>query len=240
MRLDKFLAHTGFGSRKEVKQLLSNGWVSVNDKVVKKVISIDEQNDIVKVGEEVVQYEAFSYLLLNKPEGIISATEDNYHETVIDWIGPELSHLNLFPVGRLDIDTTGLLLLTNNGQLSHQLLSPKRHVAKRYYAEIDGVVTEEMVVKFEKGLHLGDFTTLPAKLEILHVNPDTYQSRIEVEIQEGKFHQVKRMFEKVGCTVVRLHRLSMGPLVLPEDLAVGEFRPLNDEERKSLAPYGLK
>ncbi|MBS4462331.1 rRNA pseudouridine synthase [Aerococcaceae bacterium zg-B36] len=240
MRLDKFLAHTGFGSRKEVKQLLSKGWITVNDSVVKKVISINEQTDVVKVDGEIIHYEAFSYLLLNKPEGIISATEDDYHETVIDWIGPEFAHLKLFPVGRLDIDTTGLLLLTNNGQLSHQLLSPKRHVSKRYYAEIDGIVTEEMVVKFAKGLNLGDFTTLPAKLEVLYVNPQTNQSRIEVEIQEGKFHQVKRMFEKVGCTVVRLHRLSMGPLILPEDLAVGEFRQLNEQERQSLEPYGLQ
>lgn len=241
MRIDKLLSHSGYGTRKDVKKLIASGAVTVNDQIVKKTGQIIKlESDQVKVWDDRVVYQEFTYLLLNKPEGVISATEDNYHETVIDWIGPEYYHLQLFPVGRLDIDTTGLLLLTNNGQLAHKLLSPKRHVTKRYYALINGIVNEKMVEKFAKGLNLGDFTTLPAKLEILFVNEETNQSRIEVEIQEGKFHQVKRMFEAVGCEVKTLHRLSMGPLELPDDLAIGEFRELSEEEKELLIPFGIE
>ena len=241
MRLDKLLAHTGYGTRKEVKQIITNGWVDINGQTVKKVgFQVDIENDVVTVDGQVVQYQKYHYYIMNKPEGIISATEDHYHETVIDWLGPDYAHLDLFPVGRLDIDTTGLLLLTNNGQLAHQLLSPKREVPKRYFAVVNGIVEEKDIDKFAKGLDLGDFVTQPSQLTILNVDEAKNQSRIEVVIHEGKFHQVKRMCEKINCEVIQLQRLSMGPLILPDDLPIGEFRPLNEDERILLEDFGIE
>ncbi|MGY3815760.1 pseudouridine synthase [Globicatella sulfidifaciens] len=241
MRLDKLLAHTGYGTRKEVKQIITNGWVDINGQTVKKVgFQVDIENDVVTVDGQVVQYQKYHYYIMNKPEGIISATEDHYHETVIDWLGPDYAHLDLFPVGRLDIDTTGLLLLTNNGQLAHQLLSPKREVPKRYFAVVNGIVEEKDIDKFAKGLDLGDFVTQPSQLTILNVDEAKNQSRIEVVIHEGKFHQVKRMCEKINCEVIQLQRLSMGPLILPDDLPIGEFRPLNEDEWTLLEDFGIE
>lgn len=241
MRLDKLLAHTGYGTRKEVKQIITNGWVDINGQTVKKVgFQVDIENDVVTVDGQVVQYQKYHYYIMNKPEGIISATEDHYHETVIDWLGPDYAHLDLFPVGRLDIDTTGLLLLTNNGQLAHQLLSPKREVPKRYFAVVNGIVEEKDIDKFAKGLDLGDFVTQPSQLTILNVDEAKNQSRIEVVIHEGKFHQVKRMCEKINCEVIQLQRLSMGPLSLPDDLPIGEYRPLNEEEWTLLEDFGIE
>ncbi|WPC08025.1 pseudouridine synthase [Globicatella sp. PHS-GS-PNBC-21-1553] len=241
MRLDKLLAHTGYGTRKEVKQIITNGWVDINGQTVKKVgFQVDIENDVVTVDGQVVQYQKYHYYIMNKPEGIISATEDHYHETVIDWLGPDYAHLDLFPVGRLDIDTTGLLLLTNNGQLAHQLLSPKREVPKRYFAVVNGIVEEKDIDKFAKGLDLGDFVTQPSQLMILNVDEAKNQSRIEVVIHEGKFHQVKRMCEKINCEVIQLQRLSMGPLILPDDLPIGEFRPLNEDEWTLLEDFGIE
>ena len=240
MRLDKLLAHTGYGTRKEVKQIITNGWVDINGQTVKKVgFQVDIKNDVVTVDGQEVQYQKYHYYIMNKPEGIISATEDHYHETVIDWLGPDYAHLDLFPVGRLDIDTTGLLLLTNNGQLAHQLLSPKREIPKRYFAVVNGIVDEKDIDKFAKGLDLGDFVTQPSQLTILNVDEAKNQSRIEVVIHEGKFHQVKRMCEKINCEVIQLQRLSMGPLMLPDDLPIGEFRPLNEDERILLEDFGM-
>lgn len=241
MRLDKLLAHTGYGTRKEVKQIITNGWVDINGQTVKKVgFQVDIENDVVTVDGQVVQYQKYHYYIMNKPEGIISATEDHYHETVIDWLGPDYAHLDLFPVGRLDIDTAGLLLLTNNGQLAHQLLSPKREVPKRYFAVVNGIVEEKDIDKFAKGLDLGDFVTQPSQLTILNVDEAKNQSRIEVVIHEGKFHQVKRMCEKINCEVIQLQRLSMGPLILPDDLPIGEFRPLNEDEWTLLEDFGIE
>lgn len=241
MRLDKLLAHTGYGTRKEVKQIITNGWVDINGQTVKKVgFQVDIKNDVVTVDGQVVQYQKYHYYIMNKPEGIISATEDHYHETVIDWLGPDYAHLDLFPVGRLDIDTTGLLLLTNNGQLAHQLLSPKREVPKRYFAVVNGIVEEKDIDKFAKGLDLGDFVTQPSQLTILNVDEAKNQSRIEVVIHEGKFHQVKRMCEKINCEVIQLQRLSIGPLILPDDLPIGEFRPLNEDEWTLLEDFGIE
>lgn len=239
MRLDKLLVVTGFGSRKEVKSLLKSGQVTVNSIICKKAdAKIDETIDEVAVAGQVIRYQKYHYYLLNKPQGIISATQDNYHQTVIDWLGDEYRHLELFPVGRLDIDTTGLLLLTNNGQLAHQLLSPKKKVAKRYQATIAGIVTEADIQQFAEGLDLGDFVTQPAELKILQTDVQRHMSNIEVTIMEGKFHQVKRMFQKVGKTVMELHRLSMGSLILEESLAVGGWRELTEEELQLLSEFG--
>lgn len=241
MRLDKLLAHTGYGTRKEVKQLISSGVVRINDTICKKIGQpVKIETDVVTVMDQTVFYQKYYYYILNKPAGIISATEDNYHETVVDWLGPDYSHMELFPVGRLDIDTTGLLLLSNNGKLAHQLLSPKKEVSKRYEAEIEGIVTEEDIQAFATGLDLGDFIAQPAQLQIHSTNIETNHSLIEVEIWEGKFHQVKRMFEQVDKLVLTLKRRSMGPLVLEDELEEGTWRELTAEEQTALIPFGYE
>lgn len=233
MRLDKFLSNMGFGSRKEVKQLLKSGAVSVNGESVKdSATHVQEGTDTVTVLGEIIEYVKYIYLMMNKPQGVISATEDNRDRTVIDLLNPVHRHFEPFPVGRLDKDTEGLLLLTNDGKLSHNLLSPKKHVPKTYYAKIEGMVTEEDVEKFRAGVILDDgYETKPSELTILKSGP---QSEIELTITEGKFHQVKRMFEAVDKRVVYLKRLSMGNLKLDADLPLGEYRELTYEEIEEL------
>lgn len=233
MRLDKLLANMGYGSRKEVKQLLKQKAVTVDGDYVKDAaLHIDPEKQIVSVFGERVVYTEFVYFIMNKPPGVISATEDLRDETVIDLLEPLHQHFQPFPVGRLDKDTEGLLLLTNDGQLAHNLLSPKKHVPKVYYAQIEGVVTEEDAEKFANGVELDDgYVTKPGKLVILK---SAQQSEIELTIQEGKFHQVKRMFEAVGKRVTYLKRISMGSLKLDENLALGEYRELTAEELNGL------
>lgn len=233
MRLDKFLSNMGYGSRKEVKILLKTKAVEVNGEVVRDPkVHVDEHADIVLVGGEAVVYTEFIYLLMNKPQDVISATEDKYDQTVIDLLAEQEQHFEPFPVGRLDKDTEGFLLLTNDGKLAHELLSPKKHVDKTYYAIIDGRVTEEDAEAFKKGVVLDDgYVTKSASLNIIESGT---VSKIELTITEGKFHQVKRMFESVGKQVVYLKRLSMGPLSLDPDLELGEYRHLTEEEVTSL------
>ena len=233
MRLDKLLANMGFGSRKEVKQLLKQKSVTVDGEVVKDAsihVNPDVQ-DVSVFGERVV-YTEFIYLMMNKPPGVISATEDHVDQTVIDLLDPLAQHFKPFPVGRLDKDTEGLLLITNDGQLAHNLLSPKKHVPKTYYAEIDGEVTESDIEAFRQGVDLEDgYVTKPGELVILSSGP---KSEIELTIQEGKFHQVKRMFESVDKKVTYLKRLSMGSLQLDESLNLGDYRELTEEELNGL------
>ncbi|WP_342544690.1 pseudouridine synthase [Lysinibacillus sp. FSL K6-4013] len=233
MRLDKLLANMGYGSRKEVKQLLKQKAVSVDGAYVKDAaLHVDPEQQIVSVFGERVVYTEFVYFMMNKPPGVISATEDLRDETVIDLLEPLHQHFQPFPVGRLDKDTEGLLLLTNDGQLAHNLLSPKKHVPKVYYAQIEGVVTEGDAEKFANGVELDDgYVTKPGKLVILK---SAQLSEIELTIQEGKFHQVKRMFEAVGKRVTYLKRISMGSLTLDENLALGEYRELTTEELNGL------
>lgn len=239
MRIDKMLANLGYGSRKDVKKLLKDGAVVVNDQVIKDSKQhVDPNNDIVTLNGEVIEYKEFVYLMMNKPPGVISATEDNHDETVIDLLEYEDQVFQPFPVGRLDKDTEGLLLITNDGQLSHRLLSPKKHVPKTYFAVIEGIVTEEDGEAFQKGVTLDDgYLTKPAELTILKSG---ITSDIELTITEGKFHQVKRMFEAVGKRVMYLKRLSMGPLKLDETLELGEYRELTDEELENLISYEVK
>jgi 16S rRNA pseudouridine516 synthase len=236
MRLDKLLANMGYGSRKEVKQLLKQKAVRVDDVVVKdSSMHVDPAKQNVSVFGERVEYVEFIYLMMNKPPGVISATEDKHDQTVIDLLEPMEQHFEPFPVGRLDKDTEGLLLITNDGQLAHNLLSPKKHVPKWYYAKIDGEVTEADIEAFKQGVTLDDgYHTKPGELKILASGE---QSEIELMIQEGKFHQVKRMFEAVGKKVTYLKRLSMGSLVLDETLALGEYRELTEEELAALQNY---
>lgn len=241
MRLDKLLAHTGFGTRKEVKKIVRDGYVQVNDEVIRNsATKVDPDVDDVRISGERIYYEEFVYFMLNKPAGVISATEDYVHDTVIDLLEPADSVQEPHPVGRLDIDTEGLLLLTNDGQLTHQLTSPRRGVDKEYYAFVSGIVTEEDVKKFEEGLLLEDdvedFTTLPAELEILEVDEEANTSEVHVIIREGKFHQVKRMFQAVDKKVLYLKRIRMGGLKLDETLELGSYRRLTDEELAILKP----
>ena len=233
MRLDKYLCETGFGTRSQVKDLLKKGQVMVNGEVVKKPeLKINETTDQILCQGKKASYQKNIYLMLHKPAGVVSATEDNREKTVLDLVRPEDRKNGLFPVGRLDKDTEGLMLLTDDGELAHRLLSPKKHVDKTYYAKIDGQVTEEHVKQFREGLDIGDEKkTLPAVLTILLSGP---VSEIEVTIHEGRFHQIKRMFEAVGCKVTYLKRLSMGSLVLDETLPPEEYRPLTEAELEDL------
>ncbi|MCA5012013.1 MULTISPECIES: pseudouridine synthase [unclassified Enterococcus] len=236
MRLDKFLAEAGVGSRKEVKLLLKKNLVTVNEQPVKDgKLHIDEYQDIVLFAGERVSYQKFYYYLLHKPQGVVSATEDARDQTVIDLLKEEDYRTDLFPVGRLDKDTEGLLLLTNDGQLAHRLLSPKKHVDKEYFAEIEGLVTEEDVQIFASGFALTNGEQVKqSKLLIDEINEANQTSKIRLVIQEGKFHQVKRMFEAVDKRVVYLKRLRMGSLVLDEHLPLGAYRPLTETELQEL------
>ena len=235
IRLDKYLADMGCGTRQEVKKFIRSGQVSVDGIVVKKPETKVEQTvQEVFLNGEKVGYESFEYYMLNKPAGVISATEDQSCQTVVDLI-KDKKRKDLFPVGRLDKDTEGLLLITNDGALAHRLLSPKKHVDKCYFARICGKVTEEDVRSFEKGVNIGSKEqpeiTMPGKLEII-TSDDI--SKIRLTIQEGKFHQVKRMFQAVGKEVIYLKRLRMGTLILDENLGIGEYRPLTKEELEKL------
>jgi 16S rRNA pseudouridine516 synthase len=236
MRIDKLLANVGYGSRKEVKKLLKTGAVMVNEVVLKDAKAhVDPDEDQVAVNGNHVEYREFIYLMMNKPQAILSATEDNYQETVIDILEPEDAVFEPFPVGRLDKDTEGLLLLTNDGKLAHQLLSPKKHVPKTYFAVIDGAVTDDDIIAFRSGVTLDDgYVTKPGDLVVLKSG---IRSDIELTITEGKFHQVKRMFEAVGKRVVYLKRMSMGSLLLDEALELGQYRELTEEEVESLRSY---
>ncbi|GEK33876.1 pseudouridine synthase [Kurthia sibirica] len=235
MRLDKLLSNMGFGSRKEVKVLLKGKAVTVDGEVVRDVAKhVDPELQVVNVYGERVHYQEFIYLMMNKPQGVISATEDKYDQTVIDLLDPFHAHFEPFPVGRLDKDTEGFLLITNDGQLTYNLLSPKKHVPKVYYAKIEGVVTEADIAVFSQGVTLEDgYHTKPGKLKIL-VSGE--QSEIELEISEGKFHQVKRMFEAVDKKVVFLKRLSMGALELDPTIELGHYRELTSAELALLKP----
>lgn len=217
MRLDKMLADCGGGSRKDVKALVKGGAVTVNGLAVTKYdIHINPETDEVKVNGTKVEYKEFIYLMLNKPAGVVSATEDFKYKTVIDLVPEEWKHFDLFPVGRLDIDTEGLLILTNDGAYAHNMLSPKKHVYKTYRAILDADITEEDVAVFKEGVTIeGGYTCKSADLK-----PDGKRCAL-VRICEGKFHQVKLMFKAVGKTVEHLERISFGEFDLPADLDRG-------------------
>ena len=235
MRLDKFLVACAVGSRTEVKNLLKAGRVTVNGKKEKSAkLQIDEETDEICFDGQKLDYEEFVYYMMNKPQGVISATEDPKHKTVLDLMDDYARAKEVFPVGRLDIDTHGLLLLTNDGKLAHALLSPKRHVDKTYLARINGVMTDADVETFAQGVPLKDFTCQPAKLELVSIDREKDQSLVRVTIAEGKFHQVKRMVAYCGKEVVDLQRLTMGTLTLDEDLKRGEWRRLTKEELEGL------
>ena len=215
--------------------MLKAGRVTVNGKKEKSAkLQINEEKDEIRFDGQVLEYEEFVYYMMNKPQGVISATEDSKHRTVLDLLDDVARSKEVFPVGRLDIDTHGLLLLTNDGQLAHALLSPKRHVDKTYLAQVEGIMTQEDVETFAEGIPLKDFTCQPARLELVSVDPEKNQSLVRVTIAEGKFHQVKRMVAYCGKEVVDLQRLTMGALILDEKLKRGEWRRLTKEELEEL------
>ena len=234
MRLDKYLSDMGAGTRSELKKEIRKSGVTVDGVIVKDPgFSVCSSSHVVFRGS-VVAYEEFVYYMLNKPAGIISASEDELEPTVVDLIS-EPKRRDLFPVGRLDRDTEGLLLITNDGALSHRLLSPKHHVDKVYYARVSGILSDSDVELFRDGLVLTDgLECLPADLKVLSVSEEEYISEAEITVREGKFHQVKRIFGSVGAEVIYLKRLSMGPLTLDPGLAPGEYRRLTPEELVSL------
>ena len=228
MRLDKFLKENGICSRSEAKKILKEGLVFVNGEIVKAGDhKIDENKDEITCNGNVLKYEKFVYIMLNKPAGYLSATEDYNQKTVLDLI-PEYKYKHLFPFGRLDKDSVGLLILSNDGVLAHDLLSPKKHVDKKYYLKIQGKLTIEDVEKFKNGITLEDgYVCKSAKLEIL-ISDEI--SECYASISEGKFHQLKRMFKSVGKEVIYLKRISFGTINLDENLKEGEYRLLTELE----------
>jgi 16S rRNA pseudouridine516 synthase len=229
MRLDKFLKDQGCAARSELKELIRKGSVKVNDIVVKDPgTHVTPEEDRISLNGEPVAYRQFVYYMLNKPKGIITATEDTRMETVIDLLPDDIRRRDVFPVGRLDRDTEGLLLITNNGAFAHDLLSPKKHVVKLYEAGLDSFPGDRAIKAFREGVVLGDgYNSLPAELRFLS---KTEPVIAQVEIYEGKFHQVKRMFKAVGAEVISLKRLKMGEVWLDENLRSGEFRELTRQE----------
>lgn len=229
MRLDKFLANSGIGSRKEVKELIKQGLVFVNDERIKNSDkNINEIKDVIKIRDKCIEYRKYVYIMLNKPQNVISATEDNKHKTVIDLIKGYDTY-NIFPVGRLDIDTEGLLLLTNDGKLSHNLLSPKKHVEKEYFVKLKENINDIDINKVENNIELEDgYICKKAKIKRLSKN------ELNISITEGKFHQVKRMFKAVGNEVIFLKRVRMANILLDKNLKSGEYRELTENELKGL------
>ena len=227
MRLDKFLANSGIGSRSEVKRIIKDKRIKVNGEVIKSdSFNVNEAKDKVLFDDLEVKYKEFYYILLNKPQGYVSASIDNVYPPVTDLI-PEYAFAKLNPVGRLDVDTTGALLLTNDGDLAHKLISPKYHVDKIYEVEVDKKLDSNLVEIFKKGIELNGEMTLPAELIIKN------DRNAELTLHQGKFHQVKRMFKKFGYEVLKLNRKGFAFLTV-DDLEVGEYRELTLEEEKKL------
>lgn len=228
MRIDKYLANMNVGSRREVHQLIKNGIVTVNAKPVKTAKQQVNETDEVLVNGKKINYQKYHYFVLNKPKGVLSATEDFKQKTVISLLDKKDQYKGITPVGRLDKDTTGLLLLTNDGQLNHELLAPNKHVDKVYQAEIAGIPDEKTVKTFANGMTLADGTKLkPAELKILSTDLSAEKAKIEIKISEGKYHQIKRMFAACGMKVVELERIAMGKLTLPANLKQGQYRELS-------------
>lgn len=236
IRLDKYLADCGIGTRSEIKKLIAAGAVYVEglNKPSPKD-KVDENSAVVYLNGKQIKYRKFIYLMLNKPQGYVSAVRDNHYPTVLELVPETYKYFEVFPMGRLDIDTVGLLILTNNGEMAHRLLSPARHIPKKYIATVDGKITDDDIILFEKGMDLGDFFTKPATLKPISISDG--ESVAEVTIVEGKFHQIKRMFEKTGKTVTSLKRVQMNKLMLDDDLEEGEVRELSDDEISMLSQY---
>ena len=228
MRLDKLLSHAGFGTRKEVKELLKQQRVSVNGSVfVKDKTQVNEVMDEICIDGEALMFAKEQFIMINKPVDVITATQDDVHQTIMDCIEVFVGN-DMFPVGRLAIDTEGLVLICNDGKLAHRLLSPKHHVDKMYEVELDHPLSTEDIMQLKKGIDLSDFITQPAGVEVLD------ECHIHLTIQEGKFHQIKRMMHALDNEVLHLKRLRFGPLCLDKALAPGEWRYLTKTEIEAL------
>ncbi|MBX4271477.1 16S rRNA pseudouridine(516) synthase [Clostridium estertheticum] len=229
-RIDKILSNLGHGTRKEVKALLKKKKVEVDGVIATdSAMKVDPEKAVIKVSGDEINYRKYIYLVMNKPSGVVSATVDRNDETVIDLIDEQYRAFKPFPIGRLDKDTVGLLLITNDGELNHKLIAPKNHVDKVYYAEINKFIDASDINTFKKGVVIDDgYKCMPAELKVLTANENG--SEVMVTIQEGKFHQVKRMFESVNKNVMFLRRISFGPLKLDEDLVEGQCRELSEDE----------
>lgn len=225
MRLDKYISGCGYASRKDVKKIMKQGLVTVDGIICKRPEEQVSETSVVCVDGEILHYREFVYLMLNKPQGYVSAVFDKKYPVVTELVDEEYAHFEVFPVGRLDIDTEGLLLLTNDGKFAHEMTSPKKNVYKRYFAVLDKDAEGGDAEEFAKGMVFKDFTAKSAKLEITDNPREVY-----IEIAEGKYHQVKRMCERVGKKVVFLKRVAIGGLKLDEDLETGEVRELTQEE----------
>ncbi len=228
MRLDRYLVTLGRGSRTEVQKLIRSGAVTVDGTPVRDPGFACREPACLTLQGEALDTRLMRHVLLHKPAGLLTAAQDKKQPTVMDLLPPVYTAIGCMPVGRLDKDTTGLLLLTCDGELNHRLLAPQRHVDKTYLARVDGILTPALVETFAAGMDLGDFVTKPAELTML----EPHLARLT--IHEGKFHQVKRMFEHVGLTVEKLHRVSFGPLTLPEDLPEGMWRELTAKEEAAV------
>ncbi len=237
VRLDKFLSNAGIGSRSQVRDYIKFRRVWVDGvPCIKADTKIDKEKNVVTFDKRVVSYDEFVYIILNKPKGVISATEDEKEKTVIDLLDEKYKKMKLFPVGRLDKDTVGLLILSNDGRFAHNTLSPKKHIEKSYYAHINGKITEEHIKEFEKGVVIsGGYKCLPAKLSIEY-SAENF-SKVNITIKEGKYHQIKRMFEAFGRKVVYLKRTSFDDIILDETLEEGEYRLANEEEMKVIKKF---
>ena len=229
MRIDKYIANCGYASRRDVKKLIKQGAVTVNGEACKKAEAQVDEDSVVCVNGEQLVYREFVYLMLNKPQDYVSAVFDKKYPVVTDLVDEEYAHFEVFPVGRLDIDTEGFLILTNDGQFAHEMTSPKKNVYKRYFARVDKPMEENDIEEFAKGMEFKDFTAKSARLEITD-NP----CEVYIEIAEGKFHQVKRMCERVGKTVTYLKRVAIGGVMLDESLPLGGVRELTQQELDKL------
>lgn len=228
-RIDKIIASQGKYSRSEVKTLISKKKITVDQEIIKSSsIKVDPNVSVIAINGEELYFKKFVYLMLNKPKGYVSATEDIEHKTVLELVPEEFAGRDLFPAGRLDRDTTGLMIITDDGQMAHNILSPKKHIQKIYHVELDIPVTPEMSTGFAEGVKLNDGVCKEAHLE------STGEKTCLVTLKEGRYHQIKRMFGCFGAKVLQLHRVAMGNLRLPEDLEVGQIRELTDKELKLL------
>lgn len=228
MRLDKYLCSCGLGTRSEVKKIIKSRRVAVDGKIADASDFKVDENSNVTLDGKAMEYNQYSYIMLNKPQGVLSATKDNTKSTVIDLLEDKYKNIGLFPVGRLDRDTVGLVILSNDGDFAHNTLSPKKHISKTYIAHIEGTLPDDAKEIFNKGVILKDFTCKSADLIIEETN-EKY-TRVKVTIEEGKYHQIKRMFFALGCNVVYLKRISFGDIKLDNSLKEGEYRLLNDKE----------
>lgn len=228
MRLDKFLCSCGLGTRTEVKKIIKSKRVKVDDVIIDKSEFKVDENSNVFLDNKPLTYNQYTYIMLNKPAGCLSATKDNHKQTVIDFLENKYKNIGLFPVGRLDKDTVGLVLLTNDGDFAHNTLSPKKHVSKTYIAHISGNLPPDAKQIFNKGVTLKDFTCKSAELIIKEVHQN--YTVVQVTIVEGKYHQIKRMFLSLGCKVEYLKRISFGDITLDLNLKEGEYRLLNEKE----------